>query len=455
MAENETLAELLRRRGEQFVSLPTEATRFLTDPQGILKLLGLKPNERLSGFSAGYAGVPQKSPSDIGVVDPRNIEYSKGYGSGEEMGMMTALASPLAPLAKPVGKALGKQAYEMTEDMLAKQGLMPSVVPRNLSETEKLANALRTNTIGNQPFDPRFDPRKLEQERLKQLTTKIEPYQQYQPPQVSLADFEGRPFITSMSDRTAAGGNLVGINDVNLKRPVNLMGGQDYMFNNPGQVWASAQSPVKQLIKNADLLKEVTGQNPLYIPWRMAPTGGDFAHMTGETMLSYAESALNKGEKKAINKEIKEFIPDWKGLDSVESIEQFRKAPDRVRKAIKRTLDKNFRNEGGLSIGESRLSVTDPRQLNAPTGGVMNVGEIFANQPMIMQSGHPSYPRGLPGQGLGTLPDNTNIFELLPNVVKERNIANPKQPGTTDIRALQMKPYAGILTPQVLKSLGY
>jgi hypothetical protein len=130
MAENETLAELLRRRGEQFVSLPTEATRFLTYPQGILKLLGLKPNERLSGFSAGYAGVPQKSPSDIGVIDPRNIEYSKGYGSGEEMGMMTALAAPLAPLAKPVGKALGKQAYQMTEDMLAKQGLMPSIVPR-------------------------------------------------------------------------------------------------------------------------------------------------------------------------------------------------------------------------------------------------------------------------------------------------------------------------------------
>jgi len=130
MAENETLAELLRRRGEQLINLPTEATRFLTDPQAFAKLLGIDPNQRLSGFSSGFSGVPQKPPSDIGVVDPRNREYSKGYGSGEEMGMMTALASPLAPLAKPVGKALGKQAYEITEDMLAKQGMMPSVVPR-------------------------------------------------------------------------------------------------------------------------------------------------------------------------------------------------------------------------------------------------------------------------------------------------------------------------------------
>jgi len=59
-------------------------------------------------------------------------------------------------------------------------------------------------------------------------------------PEVSLADFEGRPFITSMSDRTAAGGDLLGVNDVMFKRPVHLYGGQDYMFNNPNQVWASA-----------------------------------------------------------------------------------------------------------------------------------------------------------------------------------------------------------------------
>ena len=130
MAENETLAELLRRRGEQLINLPTEATRFLTDPQAFAKLLGIDPNQRLSGFSSGFSGVPQKPPSDIGVVDPRNREYSKGYESGEQASVMTGLALPLAPLAKPVGKALGKQAYQMTEDMLAKQGLMPSIVPR-------------------------------------------------------------------------------------------------------------------------------------------------------------------------------------------------------------------------------------------------------------------------------------------------------------------------------------
>jgi hypothetical protein len=141
MAENETLAELLRRRGEQFINLPTEATRFLTDPQAFAKLLGIDPNQRLSGFSSGFSGVPQKPPSDIGVVDPRNRDYSKGYESGEQASVMTGLALPLAPLAKPVGKALGKQAYQMTEEMLANQGMMPSVVPRKQIIEKEINNA--------------------------------------------------------------------------------------------------------------------------------------------------------------------------------------------------------------------------------------------------------------------------------------------------------------------------
>lgn len=315
--------------------------------------------------------------------------------------------------------------------------------------------ALRSGLFREGAFDPRFDPRKLEQERLRALTTVVEPTSQVNVPTVNLAQFEGRPFITSMSDRTAAGGNLTKINDVQLSRPIGLLGGQDYMFYNPGQVWASAQGPVKQILQNAQVIKEVTGKDPLYIPWRMAPTGGDFATMTGETMLSYANSALNKKEKLKVDKEIKNFIPDWKGLASNESVEQFRNAPDKARKALKNALDTNFRNTGGLSIGEARLSVSDPKQLLGQDAGIMNVGEIFASKPMIMQSGHPSYPRGVPGQGLGRLQENRNIFELLPQVVRERNIIDPRNPGQTDIRALQMKPYAGVIDAKLLKALGY
>jgi hypothetical protein len=208
-------------------------------------------------------------------------------------------------------------------------------------------------------------------------------------------------------------------------------------------------------MQNAQVIKEVTGQNPLYLPWRMAPSGGDFATMTGETMLSYANSALSKAEKTKVNKEIKKFIPEWSGLASNQSVEQFRNAPDSVRKALKNALDTNFRNTGGLSIGEARLAVADPRQLVAADAGIMNVGEIFAGSPIVAVSGHPSYPRGVPGQGLGRLQENRTIFELLPQVVRERGIVDPTKPSQTDIRALMMKPYAGIIDDKLLKALGY
>jgi hypothetical protein len=115
----------------------------------------------------------------------------------------------------------------------------------------------------------------------------------------------------------------------------------------------------------------------------------------------------------------------------------------------------DFRDAGGLNIGGARLSVSDPAQIAAQEGGVMNVGEIYANQPMLMQSSHPSYPRAVPGRGIGTLAEDKNIFELLPEVVQARGIPDPKNPRATDLRALQMKPYSGVITNELLKRLGY
>jgi hypothetical protein len=355
-------------------------------------------------------------------------------------------ARAVGKVVEPTMQALGPKAAQMTEDYLRSIGGIADIVP-----TSNVPRTTRTVT----DFDPRFDPRVGEQERLRNLKTVIEGQVTPQQKTVSLVDFEGRPFITSMSDRTAAGGELVRINDVNLNRPVGLLGGQDYMFNNAGQVWASAQKPVTDILELAQDLKAQTGQNPLYLPWRMTPSGGDFANMTYETMLNYAESALSKTDKKALNKTIKQLIPDWKGIDSKESIQQFRDAPDTIRKELMNQMDVNFRDAGGLNIGEARLAVADPKQLNSRTLDIMNVGEIFADKPMIMSSGHPSYPRGIAGQGIGIIDQPRSVLELLPQVVRERGIADPTNWSQADRRAMEMKPYGSIIDEQLLKALGY
>lgn len=312
----------------------------------------------------------------------------------------------------------------------------------------------RVTNFGDVEFDPRFDKRIKEQPRLRDTTTTVEQTANLDAPVLPLTDFEGYPFITSMSDRTAAGGLLTSINDVNLKRPVVLPGGQDFMFENDF-VWSSGNQPVNALMQYSNVAKDATGKNPIFFPYRMAPTGGDFATMTGETMLSYAESALPKSAKKPIDKAIKGIFPNWKGLDSPESIKQYQSMPDRIRKQIKNTLDVEFRDLGGLSIGQARLSVADPKQLAAKEGEIMNIGRIFADQPIIQASGHPSYPRGVPGEGLGRVDRNISIYEMLPDAVKARGIADPTNPSAADLRALQMHPYAGLITADLLKKLGY
>ena len=247
-------------------------------------------------------------------------------------------------------------------------------------------------------FDERFDgfgkPRKGEQERLSNLEVGVEP-RDMDVPEISLTDLEGKPFITTMSDRTAAGGRLTRVNDVPLKTPTNLQGGQDHMFDFD-QVWASADKPVNDIHGLAGDIKRATGEDPVLMPWRMAPTGGDFASMTGETMLAYASSALNKTNKRKLDKIAKKLIPDWKGVDNPESLVQFRESSDTVRKTLKNQMDVNLRDKGGLSIGEARLAVADPSQLNAPDGGMQNVGRIDSGSPIIRESGHASYPRGVP-----------------------------------------------------------
>ena len=368
-------------------------------------------------------------------------------------------------MAKP------KKAVDALIDLFAPKGKSEGALP-----------STRTTRMGDIGFDPRYDERVKEQQRLNELTTTVEQRPNQSVPELYLPDYEGYGYVSSMSDRTAAGGMLTDINGVPLKRPIDLRGGQDYMFENPGQVWASAEDPVRAVMMQAAAAKALTGKDPLYLPWRMAPSGGDFAHMTGETMLSFAESNMGKGDKKSLNAKIKKFIPDWKGIDSPESIDQYRTLPDAERKALKNVLDKNFREKGGLGLGEARLAVSDPSQLTAPEGYLMNVGRIFADKPMIEASGHPSYPKGIPGEGIGRLADDRSLFELnpkvfppekdiralladpstarsayenLPDVNTARGITDPRQPRQTDTRALQMKPYYGILTEELLRKMGY
>ena len=324
-------------------------------------------------------------------------------------------------------------------------------------------------------FDPRFDPRKREQEGLQSLRVDVLPRNESMvKPSIRLSDLEGEDFVTSMSDRTRAGGMIIGVNDVPLYRAVDLRGGQDFMFENPNQVWASARVPSEKILEMAREFQGQSGKDPIFIPWRMAPTGGDFSNMVGELMLGFASSNMNKTTKKAFDAAVRKYrtkgsmdkgvrknaglkIKEWPGVDDPRAVEIWRSTPDAVRKELMNMMDVNFRNKGGLSIGAARLAASDPTQLMSRDAGLQNVGRIYTGRD-IAPSTHPSYPYAVPGEGIGALKgaDEVTIFDLLPEARfgdAQKKVKDPANPTAQEMRALQMKPYGGTITENILRRI--
>jgi hypothetical protein len=406
-------------------------------------------------------GVPQLA---TGLIDLAALPLTmSGISKPEDIFMSTEYLTKRGFLPPPQTGLLN-QGTELATSMLnpasaAKTGLV------GLAGMVNKGNKLPTDTI---KFDPRFDSRVREKVKLENIKPKIQSNKtQENIPKISLENLEGRPFISSMSDRVRADGLLTGIGDVNFNNPIDMMGGQGYMFRFPNQQWASGELPVRQMDELAKLIKKNTGQNPIHIPWRMTPTGGDFSHMTGETMIAYADAAMPLKQKTKVDKLIKTLIPDWKGVSDPSSVIQYSESPDKIRKLIQKDLDIQFRELGGLGRGEARIAVSDPKQLIAQDGGLLNVGEIFADSDILFKpTQHRSYPYVLQGKGIGQLDTDKNIYELL-DINKRTQLdkkgkptgkildINKKNPSFDDLRSLQMKPYSGRITAELLKKLGY
>lgn len=306
-------------------------------------------------------------------------------------------------------------------------------------------------------IDPRyaFGKRKADIKDLESVTRQVEKtgVTSEDAPRVSIFDYEGRPFVTTMSDRTDSGRRLTKINNQELSYPVDLIGGQGYMLNNDGKVWASAKGAVSNILNEAGRAEQSGFGNALLVPWRMSPSGKDFAHMTGETMIAAASAGLGKRDKNKADKLIKNIIPGWKGVDNPMAADQYADSTGDQRKKIMQILDRDFRSDGGISISEARYGVSDPKQLGGKDAMLQNIGVINTSKGMGFDSKHPSYPYAVSGEGIGELKEDLPVHLLLPDVVKERGIVDPANPGQTDIRSLQFGAKGGVITNDILKAI--
>lgn len=337
-------------------------------------------------------------------------------------------------------------------------------------------------------IDPRYDTSAKGQQAIKDMQVRSDVTGSSTGPEVSIFDYEGHPAIFTQSDRLDAGRGITGINDVDFRDKVDVPGGQGYMFNNPDKVWASDDMPAQQIIDLANYMYRETGKPPILFPWTMAPTGGDHAHATGQTLLAYAQAALGKSDKKKLDRFIKEMrstekqgnqllFPDWPGVDSPDAMQYYNNSSSKARKRMIElmggAIGKNKPLEGMdvLRAGQARAAVSDPDQLNAIEGSLRNVGIITPNRDLVGNTGNTTYGSGVLGEGIGTLkPNQRNItlFDMEPPAMlitdaegkpikglgdqQVRTMDDYKGTGSP-YRPFQMKPYATVLDDKRLNKL--
>ena len=305
--------------------------------------------------------------------------------------------------------------------------------------------------------DPRIEKRKGELGKIDALEVEIAPRVTDPIPEVSIFDMEGMPYIASMSDLSAAGDDIISINGVPLREPFSRRGGQDYMFDNPGEVWAADLKPAREHVELADNLRRETGKDVAFFPWTMGPLSVKFSHQPRGIQYSFADAAMEGADRRALEAEIQSVLPDWRGFEDPESAERFMSATGKARGALNTVMDR-FRSRGGLGIGEGIYAATDLSQIGAPLTALRNVGFIdpgFSVRP----SSHASYRFSVPGEGRGRLREtNLGVLALDPDLIRDYGYETPFDfpvgvvPGVkSPMRSYQMGPQSGIITEDALR----
>ena len=236
------LAELLRQGADKLVNFPTEAQRFITNPQAFTQLLtGKNPMPRETGFAAGATGLPAQQGT---VLDPEYQAYLQGYEQGEPFGY----AAMATPLVVPVAKALAPKAGQMAENYMFNQGMMPSIVPPNPT---KVAEALRQplkNELGfYSPLDEAVmnlqNPKGTGQQYLAQLL-KTQGVKQEEVSTRGLDTFlTNNPKVTKTQIEDFLGQNPVKLKETTLAEPKNEWQGNFLMMD---------RTAVAKIEENAD-----------------------------------------------------------------------------------------------------------------------------------------------------------------------------------------------------------
>jgi len=238
---------------------------------------------------------------------------------------------------------------------------------------------------------------------------------------------EGGTAINLAGDRTRIG-TLGAINNKKLNWPVHLYGGPEYIREGQrGTVWAN-NAGVATGLRNT--IRKLSQRGPVYgIYAPMSAVSGDQAHhMFDAVMAQIDPKSIDKQHRRAFDEAMRsgafimgqtddvkkdrarvaEKMKKWPGIDNPKEASKFalESLAGVDRKAIIQYLDKKMWADRGFPhIGVTRAAITDPsvRDIHDNTIGG-HVALLDPDQLDRQPSGNPTYPEGISGKYVGTLP---------------------------------------------------
>ena len=246
------------------------------------------------------------------------------------------------------------------------------------------------------------------------------------PPRLSPADLYKRRalIIGGMSDRSGAGYDVSGADDVDFGENVSALGGVDYnrmphsIKNQLG--WASARQAISGLATPGKRAEEAGADQVMLTPKLMGLQALDQSHMMMKAASHLLRNApVTAADAKAFNEHVRSLrpsmtkkkpnpephMPDFPGIKHPKLYEYLmnQSMPDRAQ--LIKAMDAGAWNKKGIpNPAAIRMAFTKPELMRAPTG---TPGAFFAtfdpNAPHHEDTDprHPSYEIGLRGENVG------------------------------------------------------
>ena len=313
---------------------------------------------------------------------------------------------------------------------------------------------------------PEMDARKFMQPKMEDMTIDAQRVQ-FDKPAISLADYEGKKALVTMTDRTPAGDVIYGARGVEFNEPLPLQGGEDYMFNYPGEVWSMDTGGASTVLNR--------GGDMIVLPMRMATTSVDFPTMAPAAHMRFSQNSMTKKDKKYVERLIKKGgdgqlpkgddqvpIPDFPGIDSADMDKYLAGLSGPQRKTINNVFNMVAnpspsqvkggvkKVDGALTNTEMRMIITAPDQRDIPSlMQLENVGIMSGGK---SRGPHTTYNTSLSGEGLGRLDRPLTAQDMLPQLFPR---SRPDYIDSKDAYTARLGQRTVPIDEKLLRRLGY